>query len=105
MDINARTINTRNLIIASPLFSIKTFPTFMLLRLFTHALRPQHALIFLRDRAQSLVNEFLHALPAISFRHIDVAFGIRCDAVGSVKFAGLTSAFAESRHDFESVAQ
>ena len=35
--------------------------------------RPEDALIFLRDRTQPFVNEFLHALPAIGLGHVDVA--------------------------------
>ena len=36
-------------------------------------LRPEHALIFLGDRAQPFIDEFLHALPAIGFGGVDVA--------------------------------
>src|SRR5438105_1144245 len=39
----------------------------------TPALRPDYALVFLRDRRQSFIHELLHALAAISLGSEDVA--------------------------------
>jgi len=58
-------------------------------------------LIFCGDGGQSFIHELLDALAAVGFGRIDVALGIRRDAVHAVEFAGLAAAFAESGQDFE----
>src|SRR6266566_6550034 len=62
---------------------------------------PDDALVFFGDRSESLVYEPLHALPAIGFAGIDVALGIRGDAVHAVEFAGLPAAFAERGQELQ----
>src|SRR5579864_1408014 len=68
-------------------------------------LGPQNALFFLRDGTQAFVHEFLEALAAIGFRRVDVALGIRGDAVHRVELSRLTSAVAETCQDLQRVAQ
>src|SRR4029077_4628545 len=104
--INAAMNNTRIFNIASsPLIKkyLRRY-TFRLLLLF-RTLRPQDALIFLRDRPQAFVNKLLDALPAIGLRHVDIAFRIRSDGVRAVEFTRLASTLPECRQHFECVAQ
>src|ERR1700722_6248734 len=67
-------------------------------------LGPQYALILLGDRSQTLVNEFLHALPAIGFRREDIALGVSRNAMHGVECAGLPSAVPEAGQHFERLA-
>src|ERR1700730_12263098 len=62
--------------------------------------RPQHALIFLCDRRHAFVDEFLHALSAVSFCREDIALRIRSDAMHRVEFSRLASAVAKAGQDF-----
>src|SRR5690242_6162883 len=57
---------------------------------------PNHSLIFFRDWRQALVNESLHALPAIGFGRKNVSLGISCNAVHAVEFARLSTAFPKA---------
>src|SRR2546422_9996114 len=67
-------------------------------------LRPQNALVFLGDGTESFKYETLHALSAIGFSGVDIAFGIGSDAMHSVEFPRLAAAFTERRQDLEGVA-
>src|SRR5258708_463808 len=67
-------------------------------------LRPNHALILLGHRSHAFIHELLHALAVIRLGGVDVAFGIRRDAVDRVELAGLPAAVAEHGEDFHRVA-
>ena len=67
--------------------------------------RPQHTLIFFRNRRHAFVNEFLHALAAVGFGGEEIAFRIGSDAVYGVELAGLAPAVAEAGQDFQRVAK
>src|SRR5215813_2320158 len=58
--------------------------------------RPNDALIFFGDRAQTFIYEPLHTLAAIRFRCVDIAFGISRDTVHAIEHSGLPTPFAES---------
>src|SRR5258708_13838560 len=60
-----------------------------------HLLRPGHALIAERHRADALVVELLHALTLVGLGRVEVPLGVRCQAVHAVELAGLTPAVAE----------
>ena len=62
-------------------------------------LRPRHALIAERHRADALVDELLHAFTLVGLGRVEVALGVRRDAVHAVELARLASAVAE-RGDF-----
>src|SRR3954462_14208393 len=62
---------------------------------------PDYALIHSRHGPQALVHELLDPLPLIRLRRIDVAPGIRGDAVHGEELAGLPAAVAEPRQDLE----
>src|SRR5437868_4633289 len=76
----------------------------MMVSSFILGFRPYHALVLLSDRRDALVNEFLYALAAISFRREDIALRIGCNAMDSIEFAGLAPSFAERRQHFEGIA-
>ena len=63
--------------------------------------RPENSLVRLRHLRDPFIKEALHALPPIGFRRVDVAFGIRGDAVNAIEFAGLTTAFTECRQNLQ----
>src|SRR5437660_7652275 len=67
--------------------------------------RPEHALIAARLRLDALVDELLHALTLVGLGRVEVALGIRRDAVHTVELAGLPSAVAERGELLERVAQ
>src|SRR5437773_10917930 len=67
-------------------------------------LRPQNALVFLGDGPESFKYETLHALSAVGFSGVDIAFGIGSDAMHSVEFPGLAAAFTERGRDRGRVA-
>src|SRR5450631_1807791 len=57
---------------------------------------PNHMLLLQRtQRHQSLVNELLHALTAISLGGVDVALGVRHDAVHGIELPRLPATAAE----------
>src|SRR5262245_48422771 len=59
-----------------------------------HLLRPRHALMAERHRADTLVVELLHPLTLVGFGGVDVPLRIRGDAVHAVELARLTPAVA-----------
>ena len=67
--------------------------------------RPDRALILLRYRTEALVQKSLYTLATIGFSRIDVAFGVGRDAVDRVELSRLPAAIAETRQDFQRVAQ
>src|SRR5581483_2688308 len=69
------------------------------------ALRPDHALILLRNRAQAAIHELLHALAAIRLGREDVTLRIRGDAMNGIELSRLAAAIAEAGQLFERVAQ
>src|SRR5439155_2093301 len=58
--------------------------------------RPDHALVLLGDRRESLVDELLHALAFVRLGREQVSFRIGRDAVHRVERAGLAAAVAEA---------
>src|SRR5438093_1146548 len=58
--------------------------------------RPDHALIFLRDRSETFVRELLHALALVGLRYIDVPFRVDRDAVRAEELTRLAPAVAEA---------
>src|SRR4029078_9661623 len=80
-------------------------PAALSIRRASSTLRRYDALILFGNRAHSPVDEALHALTAVGFRRVDVAFRICRDAVNAVELAGLSPAFAEARQHFERLAK
>src|SRR4051812_43084565 len=62
---------------------------------------PDYALIHARHWPQALVHELLNPLALIRLRRVDVASGIRGDAVDGEELARLPAAIAEHRQDFQ----
>src|ERR1700704_5934987 len=67
-------------------------------------LRPEHALIAARHRADALVDELLQALTLVGFGRVEVALGIGCDAVHAIELARLAAAVAERGEFFQRFA-
>src|SRR5260370_4431707 len=63
--------------------------------------RPQNALILGRHRREAFVDKSLHPLPPIRLRGVEVPFGIGRDAVDTVEFARLASAFPKAGQHFQ----
>src|SRR5215472_4822781 len=68
-------------------------------------LRPEHALIAARLRLNPLIDELLHPFSLVGLGRIEVALGIRCDAVYAVELPGLPAAVAKRGDLLERVAQ
>src|SRR5438045_1111136 len=68
-------------------------------------LRPENSLIFLGHGSQAFVDKSLYALSSIRFGGVDVALGIRGDAVDRVELAGLAAAIAEAGQDLHGLPQ
>src|SRR6266576_1381926 len=67
--------------------------------------RPQHTLIFFRNRRLAFVNKLLHALAAVGLGGKEVALRIGSDAVHRVELAWLSPAIAEAGQNFERIAK
>src|SRR5262245_14167628 len=58
-------------------------------------LRPEHALVAARHRADALIDEFLYPLTLVSFSRVEIALGIGRNAVHAVELTGLAPAVAK----------
>src|SRR5215813_12783540 len=67
--------------------------------------RPEHSLIAARLRRDALIDELLQALTLVGLGRVEIALGVRRDAVHAVELPRLASAVAERRELLERVAQ
>src|SRR6516162_1582547 len=67
-------------------------------------LRPEHALVAARHRADALIDEFLYPLTLVSFSRVEIALGIGRNAVHAVELTGLAPAVAERGYFLERFA-
>src|SRR6516164_2639253 len=67
-------------------------------------LRPEHALVAARHRADALIDEFLYPLTLVSFSRVEIPLGIGRNAVYAVELAWLAAAIAERGYFLERFA-